>query len=107
MGQAVSFYTDPLGFAVVFTNGDPTSFAVLKRDGAEIHLGLRPERAGLCHAHIMVDDVEALHERLIRAGARILQPPKIQSWGLRDMVIADPDGNTFEFAEPVNVPVSA
>jgi uncharacterized glyoxalase superfamily protein PhnB len=49
----------------------------------------------------MVDDLDAVYERLTQAGATIRQGPKVQPWGLRDMIIADPDNNSFEIAEPV------
>jgi catechol 2,3-dioxygenase-like lactoylglutathione lyase family enzyme len=99
--RALAFYRDVLGFAVEFTNGSPVTFAVITQGGAELHLQLQPGRSGAVHAHIMVDDLDAVYERLVRAGSTIRQPPKVQEWGLRDIVIADPDGNTFEIAEPV------
>lgn len=101
MGRAIRFYRDLLGFEVQFTNGSPVSFAVLKQGDAELHLSAEPAKAGSFHAHLMVDDLDGIHERLQQGGATIRQPPKVQPWGLRDIVIADPDGNTFEIAEPV------
>jgi catechol 2,3-dioxygenase-like lactoylglutathione lyase family enzyme len=101
MDRALRFYRDVLGFDVQFTNGSPISFAVLKQGDAELHLSVQPAKAGSLHAHLMVDDLDAVHERLQQGAATIRQPPKVQPWGLRDIVIADPDGNTFEIAEPV------
>ena len=98
--RALSFYRDALGFTVTFTNGNPVSFAVISQGGAQLHLGVQPQKAGSSHAHIMVDDLDAVYERLVQAGATVRQPPKVQEWGLRDIVVADPDGNTFEIAEP-------
>jgi catechol 2,3-dioxygenase-like lactoylglutathione lyase family enzyme len=98
--RALRFYRDVLGFTVSFTNGDPASFAIIHQGGAQLHLVVQPGKAGSSHAHMMVDDLDAVHERLVAAGATVRQPPKVQEWGLRDIVIADPDGNTFEIAEP-------
>lgn len=100
MERALRFYRDILGFTVAFTNGKSVSFAVINQGGAQLHLEVQPGKAGSSHAHIMVDDLDAVHERLVRAGAAVRQAPKVQEWGLRDVVIADPDGNTFEIAEP-------
>jgi catechol 2,3-dioxygenase-like lactoylglutathione lyase family enzyme len=99
MQRSLEFYRDILGFSVVFTNGSPVSFAVLRQDAAGVHLSVRPEGAGSCHTHIMLSDLDSLYEKLIGAGVAVRQPPKVQAWGLRDIVVADPDGNTFEFAE--------
>jgi catechol 2,3-dioxygenase-like lactoylglutathione lyase family enzyme len=106
MQQALEFYRDILGFCVVFTNGSPVSFAVLRQDAAQIHLSVLPENAGQCHTHIMLSDLDSLYGKLIDAGVIVRQSPKVQPWGLRDIVVADPDGNTFEFAELIGVPVS-
>jgi catechol 2,3-dioxygenase-like lactoylglutathione lyase family enzyme len=97
--RSLEFYRDILGFSVVFTNGSPVSFAVLKQDVAHIHLCVRPESAGSCHAHVMLSGLDSLYDRLIGAGIMVHQAPKVQPWGLRDIVVADRDGNTFEFAE--------
>lgn len=99
--RSLRFYRDLLGFEVQFTNGEPVSFAVLKQGGAELHLEVQPGKAGSLHVHLMVDDLDPVFERLQQAGAAIRQPPQVQPWGLRDMVVEDPDGNTFEIAQPV------
>ena len=106
MERALRFYRDVLGFTVSFTNGNPVSFAVITQGGAQLHLGVQPGKAGSLHAHIMVDDLDAVYERLLRSGTAVRQAPKVQAWGLRDIVIADPDGNTFEIAEPAGEPAS-
>jgi catechol 2,3-dioxygenase-like lactoylglutathione lyase family enzyme len=99
--RSLRFYRDLLGFEVQFTNGDPVSFAVVKQGGAELHLQLQPGKVSTLHAHLMVDDLDPVFDRLQQAGAAIRQPPQVQPWGLRDIVIADPDGNTLEIAQPV------
>ena len=106
MQRSLEFYRDVFGFSVVFTNGTPVSFAVLRRDDAQVHLGVRPEAAGLCHARILLGDLDSFCDRLTAAGVVVRQAPKVQQWGLRDIVVADPDGNTFEFAEPLGEPAA-
>jgi catechol 2,3-dioxygenase-like lactoylglutathione lyase family enzyme len=100
--RALRFYRDVLGFVVAFTNGDPVSFAAITQGDAELHLSVQPDQAGLTHAHLMVDDLDDIHDVLLQAGIPIRQAPTIQSWGLRDLVVADPDGNSLEIAEPVS-----
>jgi catechol 2,3-dioxygenase-like lactoylglutathione lyase family enzyme len=99
--RALRFYEGLLGFRVAFTNGIPVSFAVIKQGDAEFHLSMQPEKAGFSHVHVMVDDLDGVHELLQQAGAAVTQPPKLQPWGLRDLVVADPDGNTLEMAQAV------
>src|SRR5688572_24892029 len=99
--RALEFYRDAFGFEVQFTNGEPVLFAVIAQGSAELHLIVEPKNAGSCHAHIMVDDVDKLHDQLQRANATIRQAPKVQEWGLKDIIATDPDGNVFEFASPI------
>ena len=104
--KAIGFWTKVLGFEVAFTNGEPICFAIVRRDQAEVHLGVRPGAAGNCHCHLAVDAIDELHRACEAAGVTIRQPPKVQSWGVRDMIIADPDGNTMEIGEPAAEPAA-
>jgi catechol 2,3-dioxygenase-like lactoylglutathione lyase family enzyme len=97
--RALGFYEGVLGFRVGFTNGDPVSFAVIRQGEAELHLRVQPARAGSSHIHMMVNDLDSVYDRLQAAAVPVTQPPKLQPWGLRDLIVADPDGNTFELAE--------
>ena len=99
--RALGFYRDVLGFRVTFTNGMPVTFAVIQQGEAELHLVTQPDRAGSVHAHLMVDNLDGIYAALNKANIPLRQPPKIQAWGLRDLVVADADGNIFEIAEPV------
>jgi catechol 2,3-dioxygenase-like lactoylglutathione lyase family enzyme len=98
--RAIAFWTEKLGFEVKFTNGEPAVFAAVRRDAAEVHLGVDAKRTGQCHCHFMVEGLEDLAGVLTQNGTTIKQPLKNQPWGLQDMVIIDPDGNTMEIAEP-------
>ena len=100
--RALGFYRDVLGFEVSFTNGAPISFSAIKQGQAELHLRVDPGRASATHVHLMVDNLDDVYQALNQAGAKILQPPMLQPWGLRDLVVIDPDGNSFEIAESVS-----
>ena len=99
--QALAFYRDALGMKVTFTNGDPVGFVILERDAAELHLTLVPtHRAGTHNvAHLMVSDAAAVHDRLVKHGARIVKGLRDHDFGLRAFVVADPDGNRLDIAE--------
>jgi catechol 2,3-dioxygenase-like lactoylglutathione lyase family enzyme len=99
--RSLAFWTGQFGFEVKFTNGEPVSFAVVVRDAAEVHLSVNPDRAGTCHCHILVAGLNDLFRTLSANGTPIKQSLKKQPWGLQDIVVADPDGNTLEIAEPI------
>ncbi len=47
-------------------------------------------------------DVDALYKEIRARGAIIEMAPTRMPWGLREMHVADPDGNTIRFATGVD-----
>jgi catechol 2,3-dioxygenase-like lactoylglutathione lyase family enzyme len=98
---AVLFYTQKLGFKKIFENGKPVGFVILKKDDAEIHLTLKPNH----HAsdrnvlHLLVSDAQVLYQALDEAGVHIVKGMRDAEYGLRDFVIADPDGNRLDIGQ--------
>jgi catechol 2,3-dioxygenase-like lactoylglutathione lyase family enzyme len=101
--RARDFYTKILGFTKVFENGSPVGFMILKRDQAELHLTLQPNHkaAPFNVAHMMVDDVDALHAICQRQGLRIIKGIQDKDYGLRAFVFEDPDGNRIDVGQPI------
>ena len=103
IARAHDFYTKALGFTKVFENGDPVGFMILKKDQAELHLTLQPNHkaAPFNVAHMMVDDVDALHTICQRQGLRIIKSLQDKDYGLRAFVFEDPDGNRIDVGQPL------
>ncbi len=101
--KASAFYRDILGFEKTFQNGDPVGFMILEKDRAELHLSLvkdhKPSTTNV--AHLMVDDVDALHAICAAAGVRIIKALADKDFGLRAFVFADPDGNRIDVGQPL------
>jgi len=109
--RSVAFYRDVLGLPFRFAS---ESYAEFATDGAKFSLFARshlPELIGReappgeapwpqGEVAFFVDDVDAEHERLARAGVRILAPPTDRPWGERTLHFADPDGNVVELTRP-------
>ncbi len=103
MTRAYNFYTDALGFEKTFENGNPVGFMILMRERAEIHLTLQPDHVAVPFnvAHMMVGNVDALHEICERRGARIVKSLKNHEYGLRAFVFEDPDGNRIDVGQAI------
>lgn len=108
---ALAYYTNALGFRPLFVYGEPPFYAHVARDEAILALRLvrKPvidHTAGedLLSAFIEVSDVNTLHQSLQFAGAHIRQPPRDEPWGMRSLIVNDPDGNLILFAS--NLPVN-
>ena len=100
LNRVIAFYRDGLGFAVDNID-DPPRRAVVTQSSAVLHLDVNTVKAGTSRIHMIVEDLDGVCQQLSRAGVALLQPPTVQPWGLRDIWVADPDGNVFELAEPV------
>ena len=102
--RARDFYVRVLGFEKTFENGDPVGFMVLKQGAAELHLTLAPAHRPTTHnvAHLVVDDVDALHEVCQRHKVRILKGLRDMDFGMRAFVFADPDGNRIDVGAPLD-----
>ncbi|WP_297506278.1 VOC family protein [uncultured Caulobacter sp.] len=101
-----AFYSDVLGFEKTFENGDPVGFMILEKDDAELHLSFvadhQPSNANI--AHLLVSDVDALHDRVVAAGAPIIKALADKDYGQRAFVFADPDGNRIDVAQSQRPP---
>jgi catechol 2,3-dioxygenase-like lactoylglutathione lyase family enzyme len=106
------FFSGKLGFAVVFSYGEPPFYAQVRRDGARLNLrcvevpvidaGLR-DREQLLSASLTVataEEIEALFLEFQNAGVTFFQTLKRESWGARDFIVRDLDGNLLLFAGP-------
>lgn len=73
----------------------------LERDGFIVSLGLRGGRFGEVSSVtlVFVGDVDAACERARAGGGAVVEKPKDQPWGLRQAVVADPEGQRWEISQ--------
>jgi catechol 2,3-dioxygenase-like lactoylglutathione lyase family enzyme len=108
------FFTQKLGFAVVFVYGEPPFYGQVMRDEARLDLRCvdRPlfdnelrERESLLSATMTADsadDIARLFLEFQSAGVAFHQTLAKQPWGAVDFVVRDPDGNLLLFAGPAD-----
>ncbi len=103
MVAAVEFYTTKLGFLVAFRNG--AVFAIVARDGIELSLALDRSgaKAGKGACYLKVTGINAIHDEVLANGVAMTHPLKTESYGVREFMVTDPDGNTLNFGEPVSL----
>ena len=96
LGRSREFYREVLGLATYREFGSSTDPGVVFFLGPGF-LEVSGHSAGPGGQSMMiwlqVRDINAEHERLAAAGARILREPVTEPWGLTEMWIEDPDGN--------------
>ncbi len=97
LDETVAFYTERLGFAKQLQTDN---YAILGRDGAEIHFWLCKERhiAENTSCYVRVTNTHALYEEFKSQGLAV-QPPEVRPWGMTELYVIDPHGNLLKFGE--------
>lgn len=96
------YYEDKLGFDVDWDHGDPPDFASVSRGAAILFMCEGCQGTPGSWTMIFAEDVDALHEELDDAGAKIRMPPKTMPWGIRELHVSDLDGNVLRFGTGVD-----
>ena len=107
---ACAFYTEKLGFEIVFTYGEPPFYGQVRRGQALLNLRLIRQpvfvadiraREELLAASMTVGsaaEIRTLFSEFQAAGADFFRPLKQEPWGARTFIVRDPDGNLLLFA---------
>ncbi|MEU6244687.1 MULTISPECIES: VOC family protein [unclassified Streptomyces] len=106
---AIGQLTEALGFTelTVYESEDGTVLhAELAQGNGAVMLGSKGrgglfdsvmKDAGPAGVYIVVDDVDAHHQRAVEHGVEILMPPTDQDYGSRDYMARDAEGNVWSF----------
>jgi predicted enzyme related to lactoylglutathione lyase len=95
LGRSRQFYRDVLGLGIYREFGDPAEPGTVFFLGGGLLEVSGPAACPPPHSvqiWLQVRNVQAEHERLTAAGARVLRGPMAEPWGLVEMWIEDPDG---------------
>lgn len=108
LDRSIRFYRDVMGLPLLSEDRDQAEFAAggtvitIHQAHSQTPHHHPPTAAGCVRFGFHVDDLEALHERLLRTEARCVQPPEAR-YGVMMGLYEDPDGFTFTLASDVHV----
>lgn len=98
MEQALAFYGQ-LGFTTTYQD---EGFAIIKRDGIDLHLNSSPEPPkGHSVCWIGVTNIEALYQQYLPTNA-VQSPLEARPWGLKEFFICDLFRNLILFAASIS-----
>jgi uncharacterized glyoxalase superfamily protein PhnB len=100
------YYRDVFGFKILGFWADPPVYAIVSRDGVEIHFGKAEQsgtsnsdvRSGSFDLYIWVNDIDAIFEELSAAGAEIIEGPVKRVYESTEIVVKDRNGYVLVFA---------
>ena len=108
------FFTQKLGFSIVFVYGEPPFYAQVRRDRGLLNLKhmdspvIDPQlrdRESLLSADMGLDTHEEIKQLFLEfqaAGVTFFQTLRKEPWGAKTFVVKDPDGNLLLFAGPAH-----
>jgi predicted enzyme related to lactoylglutathione lyase len=98
LARSAAFYRDVLGFEIKEI-GDP-GWRMYVQDGCRIMAGQCPDAMPVAQlgdhsyfAYLVVDNVDAYHERVASAGAEIIKALASEEWGMREFGLRTVDGH--------------
>jgi catechol 2,3-dioxygenase-like lactoylglutathione lyase family enzyme len=95
------YYRDALGFKLDWDHGDPPDFGSVSRGDAMIFMCQGCQAPRGAWTMVFARDVDQLHRELVERQAIIKMPPTDMPWGLRELHVADPDGNVLRFGSSI------
>lgn len=103
LARSLEFYNGLLGFATIFMNGPENApiFAIVKRGQVIISLAsnVDAERVGRGACYLSMTGIDGLYAEIKALGVAMTHDLRDESYGMREFMITDPDGNTINFGE--------
>jgi uncharacterized glyoxalase superfamily protein PhnB len=100
------YFRDCLGFTLEWETA--SDWRLVSRGSARLMIGSCPhatlaENTGdhSYFGYLEVDDVDALHREFVGHGAIVRQPPADRPYGMREMLVATPEGHRLMIAQPM------
>jgi catechol 2,3-dioxygenase-like lactoylglutathione lyase family enzyme/GNAT superfamily N-acetyltransferase len=103
VSESLRFYTEVLGFDRKWDWGTPPSFGGVNKDGVEIFFCEKSQGNPGTWISLFMDQIDEFHDAIRAKGARILNPPETKDWGLREMLVEDPDGHIIRFSQAASM----
>ena len=98
--KSIQYYTEVLCFDAKWEWDDPPSFGGVSKDLVEIFFCKDGQGHRGTWIAVMTDDVDDLHQKIKEKGGKIIAPPEDKEWGLREMLVEDPDEHIIRFGSP-------
>jgi GNAT superfamily N-acetyltransferase/predicted enzyme related to lactoylglutathione lyase len=97
--RSIEYYKHVLGFADSWEWDDPPTFGGVSKDLVQLFFCKESQGNPGTWIAINVDDVNALYESIKLKGGKILSAPEDKEWGLREMLVQDPDQHIIRFGQ--------
>ena len=97
LDAATDFYTQKLGFALMFKWGDPPTMAGVNLGNAQIFLELGDPSPKGIYLYFVINDADAFYEFHRNNGVEVIDPIADRPYELRDYTVRDLHGYVLSF----------
>jgi len=97
-----AYFRDKLGFKIDWDHGEPPTFGSVSRGHSVLFMCQGCQGGGGAWVMLFAADVDKLYAELRSKHAFIKTPPTTMPWGLRELHVADLDGNILRIAAPTD-----
>jgi catechol 2,3-dioxygenase-like lactoylglutathione lyase family enzyme/GNAT superfamily N-acetyltransferase len=101
--RSLTYYTEILGFESKWEWDNPPTFGGVSKDSVEIFFCKYGQGSPGTWISVFMDDVDTFYEEVKARDAKIVAPPQDMEWGIREMLVEDPDGHMIRFGQGSSV----
>jgi catechol 2,3-dioxygenase-like lactoylglutathione lyase family enzyme len=101
--EAINYYREKLLFDPLWEWGDPPTFGAVGLGKVEIFFCQGAQGHPGTWLSIFVQDVDEYFDRIQQLGAEVVQEPKDEPWGVREMHVRDPNQHVIRFGHGIPV----
>ena len=100
--NSINYYMEVLAFDVHWEWGQPPTFGGVSKDSVQIFFCKEGQGNPGTWISIFINDVDEYYRLIKSKGAKIVSLPDDKEWGLREMLIEDPDGHIIRFGHSIS-----
>lgn len=97
--KSIQYYTAVLGFDTKWEWDHPPTFGGVSKDLVELFFCKEAQGHPGTWISVMVNDVDELYQLIKTKGGQIISPPEDKEWGMREMLVQDPDQHVIRFSQ--------
>lgn len=102
VARSIKYYTEKLDFDTHWEWDEPPTFGGVNKGDFQIFFCKEGQGNPGTWLSIFVEDIDTFYEMVLEKGAKILNPPQTFEWGVREMLVEDPDGHKLRFGQGVS-----
>lgn len=101
VAKSLNYYMETLGFEEKWEWENPPTFGGVRKGEVQIFFCEKGQGNPGTWIFVFVDDVNEYYETIKGKGAKILSPPQNMEWGVREMLVEDPNGHKIRFGHSI------